>query len=201
MSPRTVEIFLAEQELVRLGRAVLRDIPDAVIFADREGIIRFWNSGAVRIYGFDTEKALGRSLDIIIPERLRERHWAGYHQMMETGQSQHHPDELLSVPAQTNKGESISVQFTVAPVLEEDGRPAGIVASCATSRGRSWSSSVCAPAQYLTSKLECTHLQEEENSELSAAFPGTSFAIRSSNGRLPKGRAARDGLLVENRQY
>lgn len=112
----------------RLGEAVIRDIPDAVIYADRTGAIRFWNAGATRIFGFSEEEALGRSLDIIIPERLRGRHWDGYDRMMQTGQSRYGADEVLSVPAVTKSGETLSIQFTVVPVLAADGGVDGIVA-------------------------------------------------------------------------
>lgn len=110
-----------------LGEAAIRDIPDAVIYADRTGAIRFWNAGATRIFGFSEEEALGRSLDIIIPERLRRRHWDGYDHMMKTGRSRHGADEILSVPAVTKSGETLSIQFTVAPVLAADGGIEGIV--------------------------------------------------------------------------
>jgi PAS domain S-box-containing protein len=55
-----------------------KEAPDAIVYADAEGRIRFWNRGAERIFGFSEAEALGRSLDIIIPERLRARHWEGY---------------------------------------------------------------------------------------------------------------------------
>ena len=60
---------------VVVGRAVLSTISDAIIAADSGGIIAFWNPGAVRIFGFTDKEAIGRSLDLIIPERLRQRHW------------------------------------------------------------------------------------------------------------------------------
>lgn len=119
---------LPERDIAQLGRTVIQSIPDAVIYADRNGIIRFWNAGAARIFGFSTEEAVGQSLDIIIPQRLRQRHWDGYHHMMATGQPQHAPEEILSVPAQTKAGEVLSIQFTVAPVPDEDGQVVGIVA-------------------------------------------------------------------------
>jgi PAS domain S-box-containing protein len=121
-------IGLAEEDLARLGEAVLHHIPDAVIYADRDGIIRFWNAGAVRIFGFSQNEAVGQSLDIIVPERLRQRHWDGYRRMRETGRSRHGPDELLSAPAQTRSGQTLSIQFTVAPVASPDGALAGIAA-------------------------------------------------------------------------
>lgn len=119
---------LSGAELARLGSAIITDTPDAIVYADSEGIIRFWNSGAERLFGFAKENALGQSLDIIIPKRLRERHWDGYRHMMATGHSRHAADELLSVPAQTKQGDTLSVQFTVAPIRNNDGRLAGIVA-------------------------------------------------------------------------
>ncbi len=115
-------------DLAALGRTVIDDIPDAVIYADRDGAIRFWNAGAERIFGFTSEEALGRSLDIIIPERLRQRHWDGYHHMMTTGHSRYGAGDLLSVPAVNKAGASLSIQFTVAPVRDKSGELAGIVA-------------------------------------------------------------------------
>ena len=61
-----------------LARALLGTSSDAIIAADKDGIVRFWNPGAERIFGYTSEDAIGQSLDIIIPERLRKRHWDGY---------------------------------------------------------------------------------------------------------------------------
>jgi PAS domain S-box-containing protein len=119
---------LSATERAALGSAVLDDIPDAVIYADSKGTIRYWNPGAERIFGFTREEALGQSLDLIIPERLRKRHWDGYDRFMQTGHSRYGADELLSVPAQNKRGDQLSIQFTVAPVKDADGTLAGIVA-------------------------------------------------------------------------
>lgn len=119
---------LSDEEFTTLGRILAKDLPDAVILADRTNIIQYWNAGAVRIFGFSADEATGESLDIIIPERLRARHWDGFKKMMETGRSSHAPDELLAVPATTKSGANISIQFTVAPVLNDDGTITGIVA-------------------------------------------------------------------------
>jgi PAS domain S-box-containing protein len=119
---------LSGKDLARIGHALLRQLPDAIIYADREGLVRFWNAGAERIFGFTAVEALGQSLDIIIPERLRERHWQGYRHMMETGQSAHGAEEVLSVPALTKSGETRSIQFTLAPVLDAAGQVEGIAA-------------------------------------------------------------------------
>ena len=60
-----------------LAQAILATQSDAILVADRDNVIRFWNPGAVRIFGFTKDEALGRSLDIIIPETLRARHQEG----------------------------------------------------------------------------------------------------------------------------
>lgn len=119
---------ISNETLTRIGSALLRDLPDAVIYADSIGLIRYWNAGAERIFGFTVEEAIGKSLDIIIPERLRERHWDGYRAMMETGKSSHEPEEILSVPAITKSGDRRSIQFTNAPVYDSAGKVEGIVA-------------------------------------------------------------------------
>jgi PAS domain S-box-containing protein len=74
-----------QQFAVRLVSAM----PDAIVYADAEGVIRFWNSGATRIFGFAEAEAIGQSLDIIIPERLRARHWEGFRATMQTGRSRY----------------------------------------------------------------------------------------------------------------
>ena len=86
-------------ELDRLGRAMLEAAADAIILADREGVIRFWNAGAERLFGFTPAEALGRPLDIIVPEPQRARHWAGFSRVMETGESRSGAGEVLAVPA------------------------------------------------------------------------------------------------------
>lgn len=114
--------------MANLAKALLCSLPDALVYSDSKGMIRFWNAGAQRIFGFTEAEALGQSLDIIIPERLRGRHWDGYERMMATGQSSHEPHEVLAVPAVNKAGGTLSIQFTVAPVTGPDGVLAGIVA-------------------------------------------------------------------------
>jgi PAS domain S-box-containing protein len=91
----------------------LRVTGDAVIAADAEGAIIFWNPAAVRIFGYTEAEALGRSLDLIIPERLRERHWQGYGRVMNTGETRYGND-VLRVPALHKNGQALSIAFTVA---------------------------------------------------------------------------------------
>jgi len=111
-----------------IAEAILSTPSDAIIAADREGFIRFWNPGAERIFGYESDAALGRSLDIIIPERLRERHWKGYRRVIETGESRYGGGDILSVPAITKDGDTISVEFTIIPLPDEKGELVGMVA-------------------------------------------------------------------------
>lgn len=104
-----------------IARALLEGEGDAVVASDRDGIILFWNPGAARIFGFTADEAIGQSLDIIIPERLRARHWEGYRETMRTGKSRYGGGDLLSVPALRKDGAQISVEFTIAVVRNEPG--------------------------------------------------------------------------------
>ena len=96
---------LTAAQLDRLGRAVIETASDAVVLADREGVIRFWNPGAERLFGLASAQALGQSLDIIIPEPQRARHWAGYHRVMESGESRYGHGDLLAVPGLRGDGQ------------------------------------------------------------------------------------------------
>jgi PAS domain S-box-containing protein len=108
--------------------ALLTARGDAIVAADREGIIRFWNPGAERIFGYLASDTIGRSLDLIIPERLRQRHWAGYEGTMRTGESRYGDGDLLSVPAVRKDGATISVEFTIVPLKGDAGQMVGMVA-------------------------------------------------------------------------
>lgn len=112
----------------RFSRVLLQTMSDAVIYSDAEGTIQFWNDGAERIFGFARAEALGQSLDLIIPENLRKRHWEGYDQTMSTGTSRYESGALLAVPAMRKDGTRISVEFTIVPFHEENGQMAGIAA-------------------------------------------------------------------------
>ena len=106
-------------------RAILEQAPDAILYADREGIIRLWNRGAALVFGFTAEEAIGQSLDVIIPERLRGRHWEGYFKAMETGESRY-GTELLTVPALHRDGRPLSCAFSIVMLKDDQGKPLGV---------------------------------------------------------------------------
>src|SRR3954452_18741706 len=112
-----------------LAEALLHSASDAIIATDRDGRITFWNPGAERIFGFTAEEAAGQSLDLIIPENLRARHWAGFRHTMATGTSRYGHGDLLSVPGLTKDGRRISVEFTIVLLQNEQREVTGIVAT------------------------------------------------------------------------
>lgn len=109
-----------------IANLLVAQAPDAILYADRDGIIRMWNGGCARIFGFAEEEAVGQSLDIIIPENLRSRHWLGYTETMGTGKTRYGAGDLLSVPAIRKDGTRISVEFSITPFRSGDGRMVGL---------------------------------------------------------------------------
>lgn len=110
-----------------LCRRIVEDTPDAVVFADRDGVIRLWNSAAEAMFGYSADEALGQSLDLVVPERHRDAHWEGFRRVMRTGVSKY-GTELLKVPALRRDGTRISLEFSIALVRDEDDRVAGAAA-------------------------------------------------------------------------
>lgn len=102
--------------------------PDAIIYADAAGAIRYWNAAATRIFGYSPEEAIGQRLDLIIPERLRGRHWEGWDRVMGGNPSRYGDGALLAVPAARKDGSPLSIEFTILPVRDESGNLSGIAA-------------------------------------------------------------------------
>lgn len=107
---------------------IVRNTADAVIYSDEHGVIRLWNRGAERIFGFTAAEAIGQTLDIIIPERLRSRHWEGYRSVMESGESRYGAGQILAVPGIRKDGERISLEFSILPMKDEQGHMHGMAA-------------------------------------------------------------------------
>ena len=109
-----------------LSAALMASKADAIVAADAQGVIRFWNPGAERIFGFTAADAVGQSLDLIIPERQRDRHWRGYHHVMQTGRSRYGDGDILAVPGVRKDGTRISLEFTIVPLRDGSGRLTGM---------------------------------------------------------------------------
>ena len=110
-----------------LCSAILEQSADAIIYADREGIIRRWNLAAEQLFGLAAAQALGQSLDLIIPERLRAPHWAGYHRAIAAGQTRHAGKPTLT-KALYGSGETRYVEMSFAVVVDPAGGVLGSVA-------------------------------------------------------------------------
>ena len=102
-------------------------VGDAIIVSDAHGKITLWNSAAERIFGYTQGEALGQSLDLIIPERLRGRHWEGYDKTMASGETRYGND-VLRVPAIDKAGRALSIAFTVALLYSPNHELTGIAA-------------------------------------------------------------------------
>jgi PAS domain S-box-containing protein len=111
----------------KLAEAILQSSGDAIVATDSEGLITAWSVGATRIFGFDETTALGQSLDLIIPENQRARHWAGYREVMKTGKSRYADGATLAVPALRADGSRISIEFTIVPLKDGNGAMTGMV--------------------------------------------------------------------------
>jgi PAS domain S-box-containing protein len=129
-APCYAHLFEQSLESVDPGRLaqLVTDLADAVVIANPEGTIVFWNQAATTLFGWSAAEAIGSPLELIIPERLRDRHGAGYRRVMDTGQTEY-GNRLLEVPAIHRDGRSMSVAFTVT-LLTRPGqlRPDGIAA-------------------------------------------------------------------------
>lgn len=106
---------------------ILDAIADAVIYADREGIIRAWNRGAEALFGYPAEAVLGQSLDLIIPDHLRAAHWRGYAAAMAAGATRHGRRAIIT-RAVSAAGEALYVDMSFAVVLDRRGEASGSVA-------------------------------------------------------------------------
>ena len=110
-----------------LFRRLVQEMPEAVIFADPKGVVRLWNSGAETLFGYSAGEIVGQTLDLIIPERLRPRHWEGFDKVMATGVTRY-GRELLATPAIRKDGRRISIEFSITLLKEEGGKVLGAAA-------------------------------------------------------------------------
>lgn len=111
-----------------LAARIVSGAPEAILFADREGAIRLWNAGAEAMFGWTAAEAMGRSIDLIIPERLRGRHWDGWNKVIETGITRYGAGQLLAVPALRKDGATISIEFSIQLLRDDAGAISGAVA-------------------------------------------------------------------------
>lgn len=110
-----------------LCQRIVEDSPIAILFADRDGKIRFWNAGAEAIFGYTAEEAHGQSLDLIVPEKQRARHWEGWARVMASGVTKYGRD-ALAVPSTKKDGSRISIEFNIVLLRAPTGELLGAAA-------------------------------------------------------------------------
>lgn len=108
-------------------KMLVESVGDAVMACDAAGAITLWNPACERMFGFTQLDAMGKSLDLIIPQRQQQRHWEGYHKTMQTGITKYGHD-VLRVPAVHKDGHTLSIAFTVSMLHTADGKVSQIVA-------------------------------------------------------------------------
>ena len=118
-----------------LSAAIVEQVADAVIFADRRGIIRVWNAGAEVVFGYRADEALGRRLDLIIPQRLRAAHWAAFELAIETGRTKY-GRQALTTRSMKKDGSKLYVDLSFALVTDDSSEALGSVAVARDVTGR-----------------------------------------------------------------
>jgi PAS domain S-box-containing protein len=116
-TPQTAELY----------RAIAEAASDAVIYAGRDGVIVLWNRGAELLFGYPAAEAVGQSLDLIIPERLRSGHWQGFHRSIETGQTRY-TDRVMTTRSMHRDGRKLYVDLSFGLVRNASGDPIGAFA-------------------------------------------------------------------------
>jgi PAS domain S-box-containing protein len=111
-----------------LFRLIVDQAPDAIIFADREGVVQVWNNAAAALFGFPPDEVLGRTLDVIIPEHLRAAHWKGFARAVATGHT-NHGRRALKTRATHRSGKTLYVSLAFSVVTDREGQVIGAMAT------------------------------------------------------------------------
>lgn len=118
---------MSSEERDRLCRRIVEQTQEAIVVADPDGIVRLWNAGAEAVFGHTAAEAVGRSMELVIPEKLKERHWEGWRRVMATGVTKY-GRELLAVPAQRKDGARISIEFSILLLRDDAGKIEAVAA-------------------------------------------------------------------------
>ncbi len=109
-------------------RLIVDQAPDAIIFADRQGIIQVWNNAARDMFGYAPDEVIGRSLDVIIPERLRQSHWHGFGDAIASGHTTH-GRRALKTRATHKNGQKLYVSLAFSVIKDQAGKVIGALAT------------------------------------------------------------------------
>lgn len=120
-------VLPGDEEPPELFRALVEQAPDVMIYADRSGTIRVWNRAAEHFFGYASAEVLGKSLEIIIPERFRNAHWSGYRMAMESGRTRY-AGRVLTTRSVHKNGSRLYVNLTFGMVRNSAGAVIGALA-------------------------------------------------------------------------
>lgn len=110
-----------------LYEAIVKQAPEAVILADPRGMIRLWNASAEVVFGYDAGEVLGRSLDVIIPERLRTAHWDAFGKSLAAGATKY-AGRVLTTRSMHKDGRTLYVDMSFALLRDAGGAIVGVLA-------------------------------------------------------------------------
>ena len=119
---------MTESERSDLYRLIVEQLGDAIVYSDAQGIIRGWNKAAEALFGYAKEEAIGQSLDLIIPERLRAAHWAGFERAMESGRTRLAGRAQPPPARRRGGGDALYVEMSFAVIADEQGKAVGSAA-------------------------------------------------------------------------
>ncbi|MGR0219532.1 PAS domain S-box protein [Agromyces sp. ZXT2-6] len=121
------KVRMALRESEAKFRSVMESAIDAIISADHEGVIRSWNSAATALFGHTEAEAVGRKLELIIPERFRDLHRTGIRRVTGGGET-HVIGSTVEVAALRRDGTEFPVELSLATwFLDEDRYYTGII--------------------------------------------------------------------------
>ena len=118
-----------------LNEALLAQAPDALVYCDLEGRIALWNAAAATLFGHSAEQAVGRSLDIIIPERFRAAHWAGFAHAVASGHAKYH-GQVLTTRAAHPDGRKLYVDLSFSLIRDPSGVVIGVLSAARVNKAR-----------------------------------------------------------------
>jgi PAS domain S-box-containing protein len=109
-------------------RSLLAGLPEALVVADPQGVIRYWNGAAERLFGHAHEEAVGASLDLLVPERFKGAHDAGFARAVASGQLRM-GGRVMRTRANHKDGRKLYVDFSFALLKDASGQVVGVYAT------------------------------------------------------------------------
>lgn len=121
------EVSLGSLSGAAVFEAAVRQMQEAVVVADRDGIIRVWNRGAEVLFGFGAREAKGANLSLLVPEKHRRAHEDGYRRAIASGQLRAE-GRVLTTRSNHKYGCRLYVDFSFSLLKDPSGAVCGVIA-------------------------------------------------------------------------